>query len=396
MVKKHHMKIPVHANNSGLMCKKHVVIILFLLFGSVYSQAQNQCELTLTQATEEFNAGHLYGIPAMLSECLNKHQNDEWRQRAYLLLTETYLLLEDPIGAENSYLEVLRANPEFVTDPQRDPIDLVYLSKKFTATPIFEFHALLGPNISPIRVIHDVNPGGESQTRQSYKLRLGWQIGGGVDYNYSEKISVSAEFNYVFTGFQHRTTDLFGPNKDIVELLDRQTWVTVPLTIKYGDNEGRFRPYTYAGYSLNILLRDKGILNVFNRDLRSSSNDAGGGDLSSAENETPNLNLNSHRQRLNGSFLLGGGVKYKYKLDYFFIDIRYSFGIKNMVNASNRFNNYAEGLPYPYVDDDFRLDNLAISVGYIHPFYKPRKVKKPRTKSVFRFINKQRHATDKS
>ncbi len=375
--------------------KRIIVAIALVFFGVVYSDAQNECELTLTRATEEFNAGHLYGIPAMLSDCLAKNQKDDWRQRAYLLLTETYLLLEDPIGAEKSYLEVLRANPEYVTDPQRDPIDLVYLSKKFTATPLFAFYALIGPNTSPMRVIHDVRIGGEPQTTQSYKLRLGWQIGGGVDYNYSDNITFSAGFNYVFTGFQHVTTDLFGPNKDIVEFLDRQTWASIPLTIKYGDSQGRIRPYVFAGYSLNLLLRDRGILTVVNRDSRGQNED-GSEQLSSAENETPNLNLNDHRERLNASFVLGGGLRYKYKLNYLFVDVRYSFGIKNITNINNRFDNYSEGLPYPYVDDDFRMDNLAISVGYVHPFYKPRKLKKAKTKSVFRFINRHRNATDKS
>jgi len=379
------------------MClRKFFVAVLFSL-GCLVSQAQNECELTLTRATEEFNAGHLYGIPAMLNDCINKNQKSEWRQRAYLLLAETYLLLEDPIGAENSYLEVLRANPEYVTDPQRDPIDLVYLSKKFTATPIFAFYAMLGANTSPMRVIHDVTIGGESQTQQSYKLRLGWQIGGGIDYNYNDNITFSAGFNYVFTGFQHVTTDLFGPNKDIVEFLDRQTWAVVPLTIRYTHGVGKVRPYGYAGYSANFLLRDKGIINVYNRDTRASTNEDASEELASAEAETPNLNLNDHRQRLNGSFLLGGGVKYKYKLDFFFVDVRYSFGIKNITNSENRFNNYSQGLPYPYVDDDFRMDNFAVSVGYIRPFYKPRKLKKARTKSVFRFINKHRgDATDQS
>ena len=76
--------------------------------------AQNECELVLNRAIEEFNAGHHYGIPAMLSECLEKNQNREWRQRAYLLLAETYLLLEDPFGSEKSYLEVLRWGDELM------------------------------------------------------------------------------------------------------------------------------------------------------------------------------------------------------------------------------------------------------------------------------------------
>src|SRR5688572_10194170 len=207
--------------------KKYILLLFIFSLGYIVSEAQNECEATLTRATEEFNAGHLYGIPALLSECLSRNQKDEWRQRAYLLLAGTYLLIEDPIGAENSYLEVLRANPEYITDAQRDPIDLVYLSQKFTATPLFSFHALLGPNTSPVRVIHDVNMGGESHTRQTANLRLGWQIGGGVDYHYNSNISLSAGFNYVFTGFQHVTSNLFGANRDIVELLDRQTWAMI-------------------------------------------------------------------------------------------------------------------------------------------------------------------------
>ena len=379
------------------MCiRRNIIVIGLFLLGSHFSQAQSECELTLTRATDEFNAGHLYGIPAILNDCLNKNQNDAWRQRAYLLLAETYLLLEDPIGAENAYLEVLRANPEFVTDPQRDPIDLVYLSKKFTATPIFAFYGMLGSNTSPMRVIHDVRVGGETQTKQSYKLRIGWQIGGGVEYNYNSNVSVSAGFNYMFTGFQHITTNLFGENKDIVEFLDRQTWVTIPLSIKFSDDGGKIRPYGYAGYAVNLLLRDRGILTVTNRDSRPPTTEGEAESISSSENETPNLNLSDHRQRLNGAFVLGGGIKYKYKLNYLFADLRYSLGTKNMANAENRFTNYAEGLPYPYVDDDFRMDNLAISVGYIHPLYKPRKLKKAKTRSVFRFIKRTGDATDKS
>jgi hypothetical protein len=378
------------------MGKRVGLVVLLLVAVCSFANAQDECELTLTRATEEFTAGHLYGIPAILSDCLNKSQNDEWRQRAYLLLTETYLLLEDPIGAENSFLKVLYANPEYLTDTNRDPIDLVYLSKKFTATPVFAFHAMLGPNTSLVRVIHDVKVGGELQTRQSYKLSLGWQFGAGIDYYYNSHLTFSSGFNYIFTGFDHRTTNLFGQNKDIVEFRDRQTWASVPLTVGYGDDKGKFRPYVYAGYSINMLLRDKGVLNVFNRDARVQSIDQAPEteELSSSDNETPNLNLADHRMRLNGAFLLGGGVKYKYKLNYFFVDVRYSLGTKNIADSKNRYNSYSDGLPYPYVDDDFRLDNVAVSLGYVHPFYKPRKVKKPRTKSVLRGFKSERNATD--
>lgn len=361
-------------------------LILIACFGN-QSFAQDECELILVQATEEFNAGHLYGISAMLKDCLDKNQNREWRQRAYLLLSETYLLLEDPVGAEQSYLNVLRANPEFVTDQNRDPIDLVYLSGKFTATPIFSLHAYGGPNISPVRVIHDVGIGGESQ---KYSVRLGWQVGAGFDFNYNDYISASAGLNFSQTTFKHTATNLFGPNKDIGEFIDHQSWATVPLSVKYCQNQGKIRRYGYVGFSLNYLLADKGDVEVKNRDTKTGEGE--NEEFSTFDKTISNVDLMQNRERMNGAFFIGGGLKYKYKLDYFYVDLRYSFGIKNVVDPKNRFNSVNEGLPYPYVDDDFRVDNLAISVGYIRPLYKPRKLKKARTKSVLRKIEKEDNA----
>src|SRR6187431_692446 len=130
------------------MIKKSAILIFTCLALSIRVLAQDECEVTLLQATEEFNDGHLYSIPAMLKDCIEKTHNREWRQRAYLLLAETYLLLEDPLGAEQSYLNVLEANPEYVPDDQHEQIDLVYLSRKFTSTPIFAWHGFLGANTS--------------------------------------------------------------------------------------------------------------------------------------------------------------------------------------------------------------------------------------------------------
>ncbi len=370
-----------------MFCNKFNVVVLLVLCLVKQSLAQDECELALVQATEEFNAGHLYGISAMLKDCLDKNQKREWRQRAYLLLAETYLLLEDPLGAEQSYLSALRANPEFLTDPNRDPIDLVYLSGKFTASPIFSLHGYAGPNISPVRVIHDVKIGGEPYTKEDYTVRVGWHVGVGADFHYNDFISASAGVSIARTSFRHTTTNLFGRNKDIVDFVDRQTWVTLPFAIKYSEGPRKFIRYGYAGISFNYLMGDNANVDIKNREASADDTDP-----PEFPKSISNIDILKTRERFNAAFFLGGGVKYKYKLDYFFLDLRYSFGIKNVVNVENRFNSTTDGLPYPYVDDDFRMDNFALSVGYIHPLYKPRKLKKARTKSVLRKIEKEDNA----
>ncbi|MEJ0057462.1 MAG: hypothetical protein WDN75_18505 [Bacteroidota bacterium] len=119
----------------------------------VYSQG-GECDLTLTQAESEFNAGHFYSIPGLLNECItNDNFTKEQKVRAYLLLSQVYLIIDDPIAAEDSYLKLLKVDPEYVANEVRDPIDVVYLSKKFTATPIFTPHFRAGVNTSLIQTI---------------------------------------------------------------------------------------------------------------------------------------------------------------------------------------------------------------------------------------------------
>ena len=229
-------------------------------------------------------------------------------------------------------------------------------------------------------------------TKEKYYVRLGWQVGVGADFNYNDYLSAAADLNFSNTTYRHKTTDLFGVNKDIVEFMDHQTWVTVPVSFKYSESQGKIRRYGYVGFSFNYLVAANADVEINNRDTDAS--DGQTEDLLSFTKSLTKVSVMDNRAKLNGSFFVGGGLKYKYKLEYFYLDLRYSFGIKNMVDTDNRFNSVNEGLPYPYVDDDFRMDNLAISVGYIHPLYKPRKLKKARTKSVLRKIEKEDNATN--
>ena len=116
---------------------KIVFYIGLLVSHGAWAQSRD-CEQTIALATEEFNAGHFYSVPGILNECLTAFNRDQ-KQRANLLLTQTYLLLDDPIGAQRSFLDILWANPEFVPDEQLHAIDIVYLSKRFTATPRFSW-----------------------------------------------------------------------------------------------------------------------------------------------------------------------------------------------------------------------------------------------------------------
>jgi hypothetical protein len=354
---------------------------LLLLAFAIPSWAQNACELTLTKAQEEFDAGRFHGVPALLNDCLQKNQNREWRQRAYLLLAETYLLLQDNDKADESYLNVLRANPEFVTDETRDPIDLVYLSRKFTATPIFSLSAKIGLNTSMMRVIHDVdisqnnldlnqNETGVKPIDEKYSLKAGWQGALGLEYHYRENFSLAAEVMYSFTSFTYTSRNLFKEGNYSLEFTDKQTWMSIPVSVKYTHGQRALRPFASLGYSVNLLLRDRADMVI------------------DGDKESEVFNYDYKRPKLHTAVVAGVGLKYKWGLRYIFGEVRYSLGMSNLTDPEHRWDNF-DGInqSWPYVDDDFRMDNVYLSIGYVHPFYKARKLKKARTSSVLRKTN---------
>jgi len=378
---------------------KKTITVVFLFFCCWTVTAQNtECEQTLIQAADEFNSGHFYEIPSLLKPCLDKNDfTKEQRVRAYLLLSQAYLIIDDPIAAEDSYLKLLRADPEYVATKEKDPIDVVYLSTKFTSTPIFTPHAGIGANVSFVRTIWD-----NSVIPTAYKtkqiLKPGFMVGGGMDWNINEHWSVCADVILSYKTF--KTTKIFENvpslplslnGKSIV--IEKQYWMDVPLYLKYTVSKGQIRPFGYVGYAVNSLLGSKGSLEY---DAQTGSSVV----PSTGQDEK----FTYRRMSLNSSLVLGGGVRYKIGTDYLYADVRYMAGLYNLVgrniygptpgNPTNaaqvgKFANSPDSPFYFYVDSYFRLDNLSVSFGYVRPLYKPRKIKRARTKSVFRKIRRE-------
>lgn len=339
---------------------------------------------TLTRANEEFTAGRFFGIPSLLKPCLDNGFSNEQRVQAYHLLTQTYLILDDPIAAEDSYLKLLRADPEYIASPDKDPIDLVYLSKKFTATPVFTPHLRLGANVSAPRVIYGLSTEGYDVSR-SNSLRTGLQIGGGIDWNYNDNLSVGSELVFSRKAFATNISNI--SQDDSQTFTERYTWLDVPFYLKYRDHFGKVRPFGYAGISFNMMLSATVELATENRSPTLS------GTGSQVPTEGPNVNIGYKRNFLNRSFIVGGGAYYKIGRDFLFADLRYMGGMTNLAKESEIYYNEDGTLAttigrYRWVGDYFRLDNISISFGYVKPLYNPRKIKKARTKKVFKEINK--------
>lgn len=340
------------------------------------------CEQILIQADDEFNAGRFYGLPALLKPCLdNGNFSNEQRVRAYLLLTQAYLILDDPIAADDSYLKLLRADPEYVANTARDPIDVYYLSKKFTSVPILTPHLRIGLNTSFPRTIYDISTSGTPLDTKNI-LKIGFQVGGGVDWNLNNHWSICAEGNYSYKAFKRETNGFFDADEQVI--VEKQNWFDIPMYVKYSDDSGKIRPFGYAGFAINLLLSSRGS----DWQLRDVSIDPSNGDPTFKEATGPAEVLTSKRNFINRSLVIGGGAKYKIGRDFVYADLRYMAGMSNLTKVDNNY--YLDGnfdpaiTKYAEAGDLFKLDNLSVSFGYIHPIYNPRKKSKPRMSNLFK------------
>jgi hypothetical protein len=369
--------------------KRHLLffgVLLFIILSlPVAAQDSNQsketdCEQILIQAADEFNAGRYYGLPSLLQNCLDKGNfSNEQKVRAYLLLAQAYLILDDPIAADDSYLKLLQADPEFEASISQHPIDIYYLSKKFIATPVFTPHLRIGFNTSLPRTIYPINTSGTPLDIKN-PLKVGIQVGGGVDWNITTHWSLCIEGNYAYKAFKQHSEIYF--DLDQLTIVEKQNWLDIPMYIKYADDSGKIRPFGYAGFAVNLLWSARGpdwLLKNNNSDGKGSAQEANG----PTEVLTPKRNL------FNTSLVFGGGVKYKIGKDFVYADLRYMAGLTNLTNLENNYydkdgNFDLANTKYAEVSDLFRLDNLSISFGYIHPIYNPRKKSKPRLSTLFK------------
>ncbi len=373
-----------------------LLFILCTLQG--FGQTGGECGLTLNSAEGEFNAGHFYAIPALLNACLTGDKlSREQKVRAYLLLSQVYLIIDDPNSAEDSYLKLLHVDPEYVANEVRDPIDVVYLSKKFTATPIFTPHVRAGFSTSIFRGIHSESTDPYGLSGQS-SLRLNVQLGAGLDWNITDNFSLCIEADFASRAYKRQLSGI--PGDDIQSLTSSQLWVDAPLYVKYTDNSDRkLRPFGYFGFAANFLLSAKNSFTYLDKKPSGSQ----------SLTEGPSEQVKYQHNIVNRSWLIGGGVKYKFGKDFLIADLRYMGGLSNMVNGNqiyyadpssvdkNKLGNPDYALStdvtrYRFASDVFRLDNISLSFGYVHPIYDPRRVKNAKTKSVSRKIRKAEEA----
>ncbi|TRX48140.1 PorT family protein [Fulvivirga sp. M361] len=324
---------------------------------------------TLNTARQNFTEGHLYGIPALLKPCLDNGFNKTEKIQAYWLLARTYLFIDDPISAEDSYLKLLKLDPEYTVDPENDPVEMIYLSQKFKTTPVFVLFGKIGINASKASPFQNFGVDNTSASNEAYSYKFGFHIGVGTEWNMSNHFSLGVEFDLVSRKYAYSNT-LFEFDEQTFEEVQRT--INIPVFVKYRTTWGKMYPFVYLGINPNRLLEASADVNLIDK---ATSDDES---LLEFPVTGPREDLLDQRKKITASLIAGIGINYRFGYNYIFVDLRYEYGMTNMIDINNQYGNDVLLYRYAIVDDDKRLNSFALSFGYVKPLYKPRKISEKR------------------
>jgi outer membrane protein W len=340
------------------MAFRATIIAILFISNIISTYSQDSCANTLAKAQELYDAGVIEQIPELLAPCLSKGFSKDESIKAYKLIITSYLFNENNQEADNTMLQFLKQNPDYEVTAN-DQAEFIQLFKSFKKIPVTYMGVIAGSNITNGYITELYGPFNLNGNKPKYKTNgIGYQAGVSFSQYMFNNLYINLDVLYIHNAYEYNYSGEY-----VVSFIEKQNRVELPLTFTYVFlNTNKISPYIRAGASASYLLSATG-------KATRSFTVSGPEPISS-----PIYTITDNREPYAFWGLAGAGVQYKYKMDLFFLDIRYSMGFTNQVNAKNRYTNNSELLSiYYYQDSGFTLSNLSFSVGYMYTFYKTKK-----------------------
>ena len=345
--------------------KKLLTIFLFAWFLIPDGISQDdKCAFVLREAEKLYSQGLIEEIPSMLSGCLKKGFTKEQELDAYKLIVLSHIFDDQEEKADSSMLDFLKRYPEYKIQPT-DPVEFVYLFNSYRTLPVFNLGVNFGLDVSNVLVAQNFSALNQTSGTTEYFTAPGISLGLTTIWYISPRLSLGLDFNYKQVEYTTFDSAGFVQNNRTLEFNERQTYISSPLTLMYFfPSTGKLSPFLRLGGEAGYLLTSRGsvylnyIDNSFNNDLSITDTD-----------------LLAMRNRFLYFASAGAGFRYNIKKGFFFFDAKYNFNINTQLKQANLYD--FDELMYEtgFLSDNFRLNNLAVSVGYVFSFYVPKKIK---------------------
>jgi hypothetical protein len=333
---------------------KSLLFLALMQFFILSAKAQD-CELTLERAQKLYDNGIIEDIPKMLIPCIEQGFTPEDRLRAYKLLILSYLFDQNIGEADKSMLNFLKDYPEYELQ-KTDPAEFSQLFNTYRVSRIFSIGFSLGGNLTFPLLIKSYATNNQNLTGTYQNSGMGYEGGFKLNFYLASHLGLNFEGYYFVNSYAY---SLSQPGEQQIHSKEIQTKLEFPLTISYHFGKNKLLPYISIGGSVDYLIsaRQNQDLFIISQNTHVSGN---------------NINITSRRQQYNYNGIIGCGVKYKITRGFIFFDARWKQNILNQVVSSKRFNT-TESFIYQNPDDNFYLNNLVFSAGYMHSFFKAKK-----------------------
>lgn len=323
----------------------------------VPASAQDDCSTKIQEAQKYYEQGMIDEIPAMLGPCMQDGFTRTQKIEAYKLIIMSYLFDDDQFEAERTMLEFLKKYPEYEIMPN-DPVEFVYLFESYRTASVFSIGFSGGLNFTDPRIIEPYSTSDLNVADISNSMRGGFQVAIGVERYLSRKIMLNLELQLAMNQYQFTDKISAPANSSTVKYNEKIVKIEIPLTLEYEFTINKTHFIARAGFSAARISKATG------EPSRTSSLNSQSG---------PDLDITGYRKNMLYSGIVGAGVRYKIPRGILLVDLRANLGFNNIVRSEKRYQNPELYNRYFYLDDDFSLNTISLSVGYYFSFYSPRK-----------------------
>ncbi|NJL15357.1 MAG: PorT family protein [Microscillaceae bacterium] len=379
--------------------KKLVLLFCSLLaWSGAFSQNQNDdCKKKLEKVIEAYQQGtiDLIATENPLPDCMGYFgQEDKIRAHKYLVLI--YLYINENAAAKSEMQAFMKAqlksNPEYdprQSEPEKGIPEFLELYNQLRSWPTYYYGLRLGANLGQVETTKNFSLDRSNVLRGDYQAELGYQIGISFEFPFG---GARQSFSFVPELYYERLRYLF---TDVVldfadlSFTEKQSRIMMPFLLKYhfkraprlSQNEetakpvrNKIQPFIQAGAALSFTFQAQADLERV--DVLPQLGGDGGGSRDPITGTADLLN-DKQRQALNYGLLLGGGLRFRNFLKTggdLSLETRFFWALNNQVQAAQRGDNLDLIYRFGYIDSDFKLHTLSISLGYLLPKYNPQPV----------------------
>ncbi|SKC87036.1 porin family protein [Ohtaekwangia koreensis] len=334
--------------------------ILVLLLSSESFAQLTSCAQTLRLARSTYEQGRLHEIPALLEKCVASGFSQQEKVEAYKLLCLSYIYLEEPEKADEAMLNLLRTDHYFEINRSTDPAEFIALYNTFRTKPIYRIGGKLGVNASTPNVVTAVEAN-DGKSEYGYKIGLQFHFTGEIPFG--KNLVLNPELGLVQRKFEYTNRVNFTDTTFTTLAQENQTWLSLPVSLRYQFNKIKFKPYIAIGVEADYLLSSS---------LSGSRTRKGYQFI-----EEKSFDITPEREKFNLSAILSAGAHFTLGGGYIITEVRFLYGITKINSAKTAFG-VDSSLPfeYGYADSTYKLNSLAVTAGYVHNIFNPKKLNK--------------------